>query len=287
MNYMIMLPGGNMGIVVDTHIYGVAEAMEKFPGITNDLIAAGEFHETGTVVDNRYYTEEPTFEFRVNLHTDYPEQYLVDDVTQCGDKFGCKFDKRSFNWCYFKTYNYGCAVAFKDWSEVSRPGWTFVIEEKVEPETDDTQKVIEEADDVPVMLEGANGTETVLKEELARPTLEEAVLVEKEIEEAVITPDLDFADIPHPKPEVDVMDDSEQEITVKDGTVPDECKGEIWAQTWKHCRPEQVVNDAYCIEHNWEKRGDYYIIDCVMTGNRLIHSDKVGVNFATSAKECR
>lgn len=314
MNYMIMFPGGNMGIVVDTHVYGVAEAMEKFPGVTNDLIAAGEFHDSGTLVDNRYYTDEPTFEFRVNLHTDYPEQYLVDDVTQCGEKFGCRFGRRSFNWCYLKTYNYGCAVAFKDWSEVSRPGWSFVIEEPKETIAEETlipesekeengpdiqEEPVSDEGDGPVM--GTDNEQSLSQEEespikqsvvdahaeyFTRPTPKDAVLDEEAIKAAVITPELDFSDLPHPKPEDDI-EPVVQETVVESGIVPEECKGETWAQTWKHCRPEQVVSDVYCIEHNWEKRGDYYVIDCVMTGNRLIHSDKHGVNFAVPAKSCR
>ena len=60
--------------------------------------------------------------------------------------------------------------------------------------------------------------------------------------------------------------------------LPELLRGETWAKTMDLVFPEDVVDDAYCIENNWESRGDYYIIDVVSQGFRLVHSDKLGIN---------
>ena len=91
---------------------------------------------------------------------------------------------------------------------------------------------------------------------------EDAVLTAKEIETSVITE----------YPEEVTM------LTMAD-LVPEICKGESWAFSEKKsiCL-DNVSDDGYCIENNWEPRGDYWIFDSLPRGKRLIHSDILGYN---------
>lgn len=55
-------------------------------------------------------------------------------------------------------------------------------------------------------------------------------------------------------------------------------KAECEATTGLEIELSQVEDDIYCIEHNWERYGDYWIIDCPALDVRYIHSDKLNVN---------
>lgn len=67
-------------------------------------------------------------------------------------------------------------------------------------------------------------------------------------------------------------------IVQKERVLPRECQGETWAITEETVAPSRVPDDCYCIEHNWEQRGDYWIVDCISRNKRLVHSDTLGVN---------
>lgn len=321
MNCMILHPNGNMAIVVDEVVYDITVAVEKFPDITNDLIAAGKFENSGVLVGNHYYTSSPEVKFQLNMHNDYPQPYLVQDVEQCAGTFGCIIEKRQFNWCYMLGHSTEDISDFVEWCRNNRPGWdakipepevvqeaavtveeSLVVEE-VQSAVEEVQSIVEEppvaeeekqeilqtkeSSDVftRAMWDAQNG----FNPGMGRPTPEQAILDEQAIKEVVITPEVEYETMSLEEAEAFVDEPvTEQEQTEQEEFIlPEECKGETWAQTWKRCRPADVVSDAFCIEKNWEKRGDYYIIDCVMSGMRLIHSDKQGVNIEISAKVCR
>lgn len=335
MNCMILHPNGNMAIVVDEVVYDIAVAMEKFPDVTNDLIAAGKFDNSGVLVGDHYYMSSPEVKFQLNMHDDYPQPYLVQDVEQCASTYGCILERRQFNWCYLLGHSKEDVEAFIQWCSTNRPGWdaklcepevSEVSEAAIAEESEKTV-VAEETETEVVETVAAEIVETaeaevvetvVAKEEpvigqektsdafvqamwdvqngfnpgTGRPVPEQAVLDVNGIQEAVIGPDITEETPPSMSLEeaeafVDTpVIEGKQETSVE-FVLPEECKGETWAQTWKRCRPSDVTSDAFCIEKNWEKRGDYYIIDCVMSGMRLIHSDKHSINVELSAKVCR
>lgn len=60
--------------------------------------------------------------------------------------------------------------------------------------------------------------------------------------------------------------------------IPKRCTGETWATTEDQILLSQVRDDSYCIENNWEQRGDYWIIDCLSRNKRIVHSDSMKFN---------
>ena len=56
--------------------------------------------------------------------------------------------------------------------------------------------------------------------------------------------------------------------------VPADCKGETFAFTYDYVKVEDVNGTAYCIENNFERRGDYWILDVIQRGMRIIYSEK-------------
>lgn len=68
--------------------------------------------------------------------------------------------------------------------------------------------------------------------------------------------------------------------------IPEECRGETFAFTEDYIRANAVTDDAQCIEDNWEKRGAYWIIDVLQTGQRIIHSDKNKYSHEFPTRDC-
>ena len=68
--------------------------------------------------------------------------------------------------------------------------------------------------------------------------------------------------------------------------VPEECRGESCAFTSEEVDLQCVQGDGYCIENNWELRGDYWIIDCLPKNTRLIHSDAKSYNKEFEISQC-
>ena len=103
-----------------------------------------------------------------------------------------------------------------------------------------------------------------------RPEPREATLVVQEVQKAV----------------VDEYPEDTAQLKMSD-LVPSECRGESWAFS-DICLvyPHNVTSDAYCIENNWEPRGDYWIFDSPARGKRLIHSDILGYNKEFSIDIC-
>lgn len=68
--------------------------------------------------------------------------------------------------------------------------------------------------------------------------------------------------------------------------IPEECRGETFAFTEDYVRAKDISDDAQCIEDNWEKRGAYWIIDVLQTGQRIIHSDKNKYSHEFPIRDC-
>lgn len=68
--------------------------------------------------------------------------------------------------------------------------------------------------------------------------------------------------------------------------IPEECRGETFAFTEDYMRAKDITDDAQCIEDNWEKRGAYWIIDVLQTGQRIIHSDKNKYSHEFPIRDC-
>lgn len=103
-----------------------------------------------------------------------------------------------------------------------------------------------------------------------RPELKEADLVVEEVQNAV----------------VDEYPEDTAQLKMSD-LVPLECRGESWAfSETESIYLDVVSDDGYCIENNWESRGDYWIFDTLPRGKRLIHSDILGYNKEFSIDLC-
>lgn len=84
-------------------------------------------------------------------------------------------------------------------------------------------------------------------------------------------------------------DDLEQEscAAMQDDAIPEQCRGESWAfGIDTYLRIGDVTDDGFCIENNWEPRGDYWIFDCIPRNKRLIHSDTLGYSKEFSIELC-
>lgn len=109
----------------------------------------------------------------------------------------------------------------------------------------------------------------VVRPAMPKPT--DAVLSTDEIQAAVISVDIE----------------QESNTPMQTDIIPEQCRGESWSFSVNtSLYLDDVTDDGYCIENNWEPRGDYWIFDCISRGKRLIHSDTLGYNKEFSIELC-
>lgn len=129
-----------------------------------------------------------------------------------------------------------------------------------------TEELIDNLDNV---LEDRHHNWEVVKAK--RPTPVEAVLSVPEIQQSIVE---------------DIPEESVSMLTLSD-LVPSECRGETWAFSDSlNVVLDDITDDGYCIENNWEPRGDYWIFDSIPRRKRLIHSDVLSYNKEFSIEIC-
>lgn len=155
---------------------------------------------------------------------------------------------------------------------------TTIVEE---PEKEETVQVEEE----PVTVEEKPAEEPVPVEV---EHAEEPVLVEEEPapvdEEPAEDPNRFVPPVVRLIPEKMTLEKQIAPLTSM--MIPEECRGETFAFTEDYVRAKDVTDDAQCIEDNWEKRGAYWIIDVLQTGQRIIHSDKNKYSHEFPTRDC-
>lgn len=147
-------------------------------------------------------------------------------------------------------------------------------------------KAIEEDDgfDMDVMMEIVSNSfnedialgnpDVVVEEE---DEVEEDEVEEEEANTAVDVEIVDVDELDNEEPYRETVLDNNLDRTLAPYTktiVPADCKGETFAFTYDYVKVEDVNGTAYCIENNFERRGDYWILDVIQRGMRIIYSEK-------------
>lgn len=117
----------------------------------------------------------------------------------------------------------------------------------------------------------------VMMEMVSNSFEEEDDVAEDEVEEdiALGNPDVDELDDEEPYRETVLENNLDRTLAPYTKTiVPADCKGETFAFTYDYVKVEDVNGTAYCIENNFERRGDYWILDVIQRGMRIIYSEK-------------
>ncbi len=134
-------------------------------------------------------------------------------------------------------------------------------------------KAIEEDDgfDMDVMMEMVSNSfeeeDDVIEDEVEEEEADAAVDVE--------IVDVDELDDEEPYRETVLENNLDRTLASYTKTiVPADCKGETFAFTYDYIKVEDVNGTAYCIENNFERRGDYWILDVIQRGMRIIYSEK-------------
>lgn len=138
----------------------------------------------------------------------------------------------------------------------------------------------EEEDDViedEVEEDIALGNPDVVVEEDEDEVGEEDEVEEEEADAAVDVEIVDVDELDDKEPYRETVLENNLDRTLAPYTktiVPADCKGETFAFTYDYVKVEDVNGTAYCIENNFERRGDYWILDVIQRGMRIIYSEK-------------
>lgn len=172
--------------------------------------------------------------------------------------------------------------------ELGEPDVVVEDDEEIPPHTLPTpdqavcdSKAIEEDDgfDMDVMMEMVSNS---FNEDIAlgNPDVvveEDEDEVKEEADAAVDVEIVDVDELDNEEPYRETVLENNLDRTLAPYTktiVPADCKGETFAFTYDYVKVEDINGTAYCIENNFERRGDYWILDVIQRGMRIIYSEK-------------
>jgi hypothetical protein len=223
----------------------------------------------------------------------YPDTYFIQYVTEIVESCGGVVTNRAFGDYSVTVPNPSYVIKLMDEVKKREPSWVVVALDKkgspmsLDKESEETPAV-EEAESEPetpvfnlesLMAEAAAEFEEPEVEPTPEPAPEPAVEIPEETYEERSTPAIKHSPLPARN-----LQEFLTPYTKK--IIPPDCLGECVAFTDDYIRIEEVPDDAYCIEHNWEKRGDYWIIDVTRRHMRYVHSDKHVFNHEFNLGDC-
>lgn len=282
MQYLVLHPEKGLCLVDGIEVLNTEEALAKYPTETQALMAAGDVALDCVFIGDKCYRGEPTFKFWINTDA-------VEGVSNILISEGYKVEQTEQNLIHILAYSEDHAKQL----ERRYPTWEVMYRLP-----DPSQAILNEQAIMEAVIEPEDEPQVIEEppvEEEEPPVEEEPQVIEEEkaADDIGPIPEIGLANLTSqmfdaPKP-VSQSYSSPKPLmdSINMGVlVPVPCKGETWAQTWENVHKEDVTDDSYCIENNWDKREDFWIIDCCSRGKRLIHSDKRNYNHEFNISDC-
>lgn len=268
----------------------IEEASKQHPTEIKELLARGKVDDCD-IINDRCYVGDKTFKFIINTGVSYPDEYVMQYVKEVAAKYGGEFVDKQFGDLTFVTYDEKCFEDLFKSTSTTNPDWTVVKSSSTEPEEMATlptpseavldEKAIMESDgfDMDSMMEMVSNSfedeveeDSVNEEEAAVEDNAEECEVKVE-EEIVGEVDNLYSEEPHRETVVGRTIDAMLAPYTRT-VVPVDCRGETYAFTYNYTTLDEVTDVAFCIENNFERRGDYWILDVIQRGMRIIFSEK-------------
>lgn len=288
MSYLVVLPNKSFGIATGDGAYcTLQEALKNNKEEASALLKAGDVAEA-TFYNGKCYIGEPTYRFIVDTGNLYPDKYEIEATIESIEKLGCVFLERNFG-------SYTAATHSKElFDEVCKANsyWKITSLERPKPEEAvldeeaiknsepilDLDKLMEEAAE-----QLAEKPEPVIEVKEPEPAIE---VEEPKTEPASLmsgwTTQEEFVERP-----VDVIPDYDKRTAeYQRSLIPDCCLGELYAITDDYLELDDITSTGYCIEHNWQKCGSYWAIDCLPLYKRFVYNEDLSYKRAININYC-
>lgn len=244
----MVVNSGVMSIVMDSVVYTYAEAFSVNASKAQSIAESGVFHEGGVYV-GKYYCEDSCKAESLYIGFDYPMENVVANINATLQEHAIVSKYIGLGRFELQCYLPEKLAELKEKTKTKYTTWIFkpLVQE---PEVIEEPATVEEVKPTTV----GEITEPEVTIEAVEPEVTAEKVIEPEVAAEIVEP---------------VATAEEAYVLL----IPVPCRGETWSECVEDKRIEDYNSDIDCIEDNWEKRGDYYITDCISRNVRLIYSE--------------